>query len=88
MLACTARNGVFVFGLVEVTFAAFGAARARVDAEVFAEMAVVFWFLGFVVVGVVIVGVVVVVFAVARVEVFFVSAARAALTGGAVGLGF
>ena len=48
-LAGTTRDGVFVFGLVEVAFAAFCAARAGVYAEVFAEVAVAFGFFGFVV---------------------------------------
>src|SRR5213083_1484217 len=40
LFACSPRNGLLVFGQVQIAFCAFGATRARVDAEVFAEVLV------------------------------------------------
>jgi hypothetical protein len=48
-LSSATSNSLFVFGLVEVTFRAFGTARAWVDAKVFAEMLIAFLFFKFIV---------------------------------------
>jgi hypothetical protein len=43
-LACAAGDGFFVFGLVEITFGAFGTAGPGVNPEVFAKVLVAFRF--------------------------------------------
>jgi hypothetical protein len=50
-LACAPGNGFFVFGLVEITFAALGAVGSRIDAEMLAEVLVTFRLFEFVVLG-------------------------------------
>ena len=40
LFACSPRNRLLVFGQVQIAFCTFGATRARVDAEVFAEVLV------------------------------------------------
>lgn len=55
-LARFASHGFLVFGLVEIAFVAFGAARSGVDAKMFAEMLVALGFFKFVVLEEVVVG--------------------------------
>lgn len=55
-LARFASHGFLVFGLVEIAFVAFGAARSGVDVKMFAEMRVALGLFKFVVLEEVVVG--------------------------------